>query len=226
MSWLPSESQLIAQRGVSRRTVRDAIAELRAQGLIAVVDGKGAYVRPATELVRHTHSDRDPHRLDLRRYRHRGLDRDREAHDLPRGRLRRDRATAGVPTRSTLFGCDRLLADPTGQQRMLHRLYLPWQTADDIPALEEDPFRTPDELYALLGEAGHKLPGPNRHRPHARPRRPTTLHIPEGTSMLTTRRTTTDADGRVLALEETRLSARETQLAYAIAPTRAGRSVR
>jgi len=55
-SWLPSESQLIAQRGVSRRTVRDAIAELRAQGLIAVVDGKGAYVRPATELARHTHT--------------------------------------------------------------------------------------------------------------------------------------------------------------------------
>jgi len=109
---------------------------------------------------------------------------------------------------------------------MLHRLYLPWQTADDIPALEEDPFRTPDELYALLGEAGHKITWTETVTARMpAPDDATTLHIPEGTPMLTTRRTT-DADGPVLALEETRLSASETQLAYAIAPTRAGRSVR
>lgn len=229
MSWLPSESQLGEQYSVSRRTVRDAIAELRAQGLIAVVDGKGAYVRPASELARNIHT------RAVSRSGQTFIDSGTEGWtEVEKPITYRADAPAeiaqllGVPTRTTLFGCDRLLTDPdTGQQRMLHRLYLPWQTADDVPALEQNPFQRPEDLYAALTETGHKLtwietvaarmPSPDDAA---------TLRIPEGTPMLTTRRLTSDQDGRVLALEETRLSAGETQLSYTLAAPRTVRNTR
>ncbi len=44
---LPSESQLIEQHGVSRITVRLALADLEAEGLIVRVQGKGSFVAPA-----------------------------------------------------------------------------------------------------------------------------------------------------------------------------------
>jgi DNA-binding FadR family transcriptional regulator len=48
---LPGERALVVQYGVSRRTVRDAIALLRADGLVAVRQGAGAYVREIHEVV-------------------------------------------------------------------------------------------------------------------------------------------------------------------------------
>jgi GntR family transcriptional regulator len=44
-SMLPSEAQLMTRYGVSRPTVRNAIAALRAEGLIDVRHGKGSFVR-------------------------------------------------------------------------------------------------------------------------------------------------------------------------------------
>jgi GntR family transcriptional regulator len=41
---LPSESELIARFGVSRITVRQALADLQATGLVKTVNGKGSYV--------------------------------------------------------------------------------------------------------------------------------------------------------------------------------------
>lgn len=42
---LPSETQLIERYRVSRPTVRNAVAALRAEGLIEVIHGKGSFVR-------------------------------------------------------------------------------------------------------------------------------------------------------------------------------------
>lgn len=41
---LPSEQQLAEQFGVTRPTVRQGLAELRATGVITVISGKGAFV--------------------------------------------------------------------------------------------------------------------------------------------------------------------------------------
>lgn len=51
---LPSEPELMGRYDVSRRTVRDAIALLRADGLVEVVSGRGVFVlqRGPTEVVR------------------------------------------------------------------------------------------------------------------------------------------------------------------------------
>src|SRR5262245_37104378 len=59
---LPSESQLANTYGVSRITVRAAIAALRGEGLITVEHGRGSYVRPqpAREPIRRTVPDLTP----------------------------------------------------------------------------------------------------------------------------------------------------------------------
>ena len=44
---VPSESQLIGEFGISRDTVRRAMAVLRDEGLIVTTAGKGSYVREA-----------------------------------------------------------------------------------------------------------------------------------------------------------------------------------
>ena len=41
---LPSESTLMGEHGVSRDTVRKAVAILRDEGIVVTVQGKGSYV--------------------------------------------------------------------------------------------------------------------------------------------------------------------------------------
>jgi GntR family transcriptional regulator len=51
-SLLPSETALIAEFGVSRGTVREAMALLRAEGLTVTEHGRGTYARPALPVRR------------------------------------------------------------------------------------------------------------------------------------------------------------------------------
>lgn len=44
---LPSESELIEHYGVARMTVRQAMQELRGEGLVVAEHGKGVFVRSA-----------------------------------------------------------------------------------------------------------------------------------------------------------------------------------
>ena len=43
-SWLPSEQALADAQGVSKATVRQALAALRAEGLVEVHNGRGTWV--------------------------------------------------------------------------------------------------------------------------------------------------------------------------------------
>jgi GntR family transcriptional regulator len=49
---LPSETTLIAQFAVSRGTIREALATLRAEGLVVTEHGRGTYARPALPVRR------------------------------------------------------------------------------------------------------------------------------------------------------------------------------
>ncbi|MDG4796398.1 GntR family transcriptional regulator [Micromonospora sp. WMMD1082] len=60
---LPSESTLMAEFSVARGTVREALAVLRAEGLVATEMGRGTYARPVVP-VRRLGSDRYRKELD------------------------------------------------------------------------------------------------------------------------------------------------------------------
>ncbi|MGH4026125.1 MAG: GntR family transcriptional regulator [Pseudonocardiaceae bacterium] len=221
--WLPSESGLMARYQVSRYAAREALKRLAGEGLIVTVDGKGSHVRHRPERatyagIRALHRDTDPH----------GQMRDGELADWREvGEPGRYRTTAtvdlalslGVPEHTPVFVYDRILEHHpdtgTDGRRMIHRLYLPLALCAEIPALAEDPFRTPEDLYTLLAGAGWEL----RWVEHVQAATPTpddttALALPPGTPVLITRRITTTADQRPVAMEETRRSAAGAQLTY------------
>ncbi len=53
---IPSESALVARYGVSTIAVRNAVAILKAEGLVEGRRGSGVYVRDVRRLVRHAHA--------------------------------------------------------------------------------------------------------------------------------------------------------------------------
>ncbi|MGH3906278.1 MAG: hypothetical protein ACRDTE_19175 [Pseudonocardiaceae bacterium] len=93
-------------------------------------------------------------------------------------------------------------------------------TSSGNPVTPRTSFRTPEELYTLLTEAGREL----RWIEHVRATTPTpddttTLTLPTATPVLITRRVTTSPDRRPIAMEETRRSAADTQLSYPQIPS-------
>lgn len=129
----------------------------------------------------------------------------------------------GLPEYAPLFVRDQLAADPAGR-RVFHRVYVPFAVAADVAALEADPFRTGGDLYGVLAAhaatAGHALAWTETVRARMpSPDDAAALRIPTGTPLLTIRRATRDdTTGRVLAIEDTRLSADDAQLAYTLTP--------
>lgn len=234
--WLPSESGLMERYQVSRYGAREALKRLAGEGLIVTVDGKGSHVRHRSEraayaevrgLTRHTGPDG------------RVAYQDTELADWhPAGEPTQHRATAavdlalslGIPEHTPVFVYGRVLehqpapvpgaAGGAGPHRMVHRFSLPVAVCAEVPALVEDPFRAPNEVYTLLAGAGWDL----RWVEHVRavvptPDDTTTLALPTGAPVLVTRRVTTTSNGRPVALEETRRSATDTQLSYPQHPT-------
>lgn len=221
---LPSEAQIMAAHGVSRPTARAAVAALVAEGLVVTLHGKGSFVRRADDRPSITHPRGITAEAD-------GGFRDAAVDDprwtpVEQPATYRTDATAdvalalGLPEHAPVFVADRLLADPAGR-RMSHRLYLPFAVAVDVPALEDDPFRAAGHLYGVLSAAGHDLDWTETVRARMpSPDDAGALHIPAGTPMLSIRRTARDQHGRPLAVEETRVSAEDAQLAYSLSAHR------
>jgi GntR family transcriptional regulator len=234
---LPSEAEMRATYGVSRPTARAAINALRAEGIVTVLHGKGSFVRHTTVPTSHTHHRAITH---TPRPTSRGRGRGRTTTTVRQGAYT-DTATEGwtvleepgryrtdatptlalalvIPERAPVFVYHRVL-DQAGQ-RMTHRLYLPVAVCAEIPALTNDPFRTPSDLYTQL--AAHH--GELTWTEHVRASMPTpqdthTLQLPEATPLLITHRTTHTHAGQPLALEITHLSAEGAQLAYTLTAT-------
>ncbi|ASQ95716.1 GntR family transcriptional regulator [Streptomyces sp. 11-1-2] len=213
---LPSETQLIERYKVSRPTVRKAIAALRAEGLIEVIHGKGSYVRalpaPAVTIERTITRSGKAFRVGHRAW--------EQAEEPAVHRTTTTATTApllGLDEGEALFGIDRLLTDPDTGTHALHRVLIPFATTDEVEQLAEAPDTEPEQIYAILTAAGHKLTWHetvNAHMPL--PDERSTLDVPDATPILYTARVTLGTHDRPLILEELRASADRAQLGYRI----------
>jgi GntR family transcriptional regulator len=213
---LPSEAQLIERYEVSRPTVRNAIAALRSEGLIEVRHGKGSFVKgmptPPLTIERtitragktftpgHT-SWEQPHKPTVYRT-------ETTSTTGPLLELREGEA---------LFGVDRVLIDPATGARALHRVLIPFATAENVPSLADAPDTALEEIYAALTAGGHKLTWSETVRarmPQADER--SALELPDATPVIHTMRVTHGTDHQPLILEELRASGSQAQLSYSI----------
>ncbi|GHJ35293.1 GntR family transcriptional regulator [Streptomyces sp. TS71-3] len=217
---LPSEAQLMARYKVSRPTVRNAIAALRAEGLIEVRHGKGSFVRsdgqPTVTLERRV--SRTP---EGRFAMPNGTVWD-EAEEPSVYRTHTTKDTApllALNEDEALFGCDRFLVDPATGARTMQRTLIPFEVAESVPRLAEAPDRAPASIYVLLAEAGHELWWSETVRARMPlPDERAALRLPDATPLLHLARVTHGTDDRPLILEELRVGADRAELAYRISP--------
>ncbi|MCX4667995.1 GntR family transcriptional regulator [Streptomyces sp. NBC_01381] len=216
---LPSEAQLIQRYQVSRPTVRNAVAALRAEGLIEVRHGKGSFVRTDGQPVV-TIERRITHARDGKFVMPNGAVWDEAEEPTPYRALstRANSQLLGIGADEDLFVCDRLLIDPASGTRAMHRTVTPLSVAADIPALgETPPGPPPAAAYEIMTQAGHKLWWSETVRARMPlPDERSTLRLPDATPILHVARVTHGADDRPLLLEELRTGADRAELAYRI----------
>jgi GntR family transcriptional regulator len=217
---LPSETQLIERYKVSRPTVRNAVAALRAEGLIEVIHGKGSFVRglPAPVLT----IERAVSRASGGAF---TIDGGAEWQQAEAPSIYRTHTTAstgpllGLQEDEALFGVDRLLTDPATGTRALHQTLIPFATAEGTPQLAQRPDTEPAAIYALLAEAGHALWWSETVRARMPlPDERATLQLQDATPLLETTRVTHGTKDQPLILEVLRASADHAQLGYHIKP--------
>ncbi|WP_225074756.1 GntR family transcriptional regulator [Streptomyces sp. CoT10] len=217
-SLLPSEAQLMARYGVSRPTVRNAIAALRAEGLIDVRHGKGSFVRsdgqPALTLERRIS------RTGEGKFVMPNGDVWQEAEEPSTYRTHTAKDTGRLlhlGEEEALFGCDRLLTDPGTGTRAMHRTLIPFEIAEAVPLLGEEPCKPAAAIYWVLTQAGHKLSWTEAVRARMPlPDERATLKLPDATPILHMARVTHGTDDHPLILEELRIGADRAELAYRI----------
>ncbi|MFI1177450.1 GntR family transcriptional regulator [Streptomyces melanogenes] len=215
---LPSESQLMARYQVSRPTIRNAVAALRAEGLIDVRHGKGSFVRSAGQPA--LTIERRISRTTSGQFTTPDGTTWDEAEQPVVYRSHTTKVTGprlGLSEEEALFGCDRLLTDPATGTRMMHRTLIPFATAETTPGLADAPDTPPDAIYALLTKAGHKLWWSETVRASMPlPDERAALRLPDATPVLHTARVTHGTDDLPLILEELRVGADRAELAYKI----------
>jgi GntR family transcriptional regulator len=216
---LPSETQLIERYRVSRPTVRNAVAALRAEGLIEVIHGKGSILRalPAPVLTIERTVSRSGSALTV--------DDGAEWQQAEAPSIYRTHTTEstgpllGLQEDEGLFGVDRLLTDPATGTRVLHQTLIPFAIAQGSPQLAQKPDTELADVYTLLAEAGHTL----RWSETVRARMPlpderATLQLQDAAPLLETTRVTHGTKDQPLILEVLRASADRAQLGYRIEP--------
>ena len=214
---LPSEAQLIERYQVSRPTVRNAVAALRAEGLIEVRHGKGSFVRsdgqPAVTIHRRVRHTRDGKFVMPS-----GSVWDEAAKPTP-FRSRTTKATGqllALGEEEALFACDRLLTDPASGTRAMHRTLIPFEVAEGT-TLAEAPDTHPTSAYEILTQAGHTLWWSETVRARMPfPDERAALQLPDATPILHLARVTHGTDDRPLILEELRVGADRAEVAYRI----------
>ena len=219
---MPSERDLMERFAASRGTVRQAVAVLRAEGLIQVEHGRGAYVRshpPVRRLAydrfarRYREAGKAAYLAEMESEgRQAGVDIIRigqePAPDTVAGRLG---LAVGDPV---LVRARRYLAD--GYPMELATSYVPWRLADGTPMTEPNPG--PGGIYARLEEGGHvlgsfvedvtaRMPTPEESR---------ALQLTAGIPVLHLIRTALDRDGIPVEVCDTVMAADRYLLSYAL----------
>ncbi|WP_329312192.1 GntR family transcriptional regulator [Streptomyces sp. NBC_01262] len=213
---LPSEEMLAKQFGVTRPTVRQGIAELRAAGLVEVMMGRGMFVRsphnrPSITRPRGVRLAPDGRYIEA--------DGIRWTDAEPPVSTRTDAPLAladllHIPPGEPMFTYDALQTAEHGRFRQLHRTFVPFSALIGTKYEEDAPPPAPD-LYAALAELGHKL----RFTEHLRTKMPLpdqakALRLPNGVPLLHILRVTLGSEGKPLALEEFNLPGDDLELTY------------
>jgi GntR family transcriptional regulator len=217
---LPTETELAAQYGVARTTVRAGLAELAREGLIESVRPRGHFVRDRTG-PRRVFRDRAVYRDE------RGYYFDPAAKDwvavvpptLTRGGAPADVAEMlGVEPGEQVVVRDRQIGEPGGPPLQLATSYLPADLVAGTPLGAVD--TGPGGIYARLEDMGLTLTwGPDI----VSARMPTPgeadlLQLPTGVPLLRICRATRDQHGRVWEVNDTRMNAELFAVAYPLNP--------
>ena len=215
---LPSEAALVEHFGVSRMTVRNALAILQSEGLVSSEHGRGVFVRPRPP-VRRLASDRF-----ARRHREQGkaaFTVEAEAAgsrpEVDSLEVREERpspdvsARLGAP-RKVLARRRRYLLD--GRPVEFATSYLPLDLARGTPIAEPNPG--PGGIYARLEELGHQL---DHFEEEVRARMPApdevrTLRVASGVPVIQLVRTAFDTEGRAVEVCDTVMAADAYVLSY------------
>jgi len=213
---LPSEEVLAKEFGVSRPTVRQGIAELRAAGLVEVLMGRGMFVR-------------SPHaRPNITRPR--GVRRDRDGRYIEADAVQWETNDAPIATRTDaprtladilrirpgepMFTYDELQTAERGRLRQLHRTYVPFSVLIDTPFEETAPPPAP-ALYVELGNLEHTLHWSESVRARMPlPDEASALRLADGVPYFQVLRLTLNQHDKPLALEEFKIPSDDLEIVY------------
>lgn len=212
---LPSEEVLAKQYGVSRPTVRQGIAELRAAGLVDVMMGRGMFVRSPRPPQPHPPERHPPRqRRPLHRSRRHPVDQRRRPRSHPHRRPLALAELLRIPPGEPLYAYDTLRTADHGRLRQLHRTYIPFSTLTNTKYEHQPPPPAP-HLYTALADLGHQL----TFTEHIRTRMPLpdqtqALRLPDGVPLLHILRVPQAKTGRPLVLEELHVPGDDLELTF------------
>ncbi|WP_329565358.1 GntR family transcriptional regulator [Kitasatospora sp. NBC_01266] len=217
---IPTEDKLTAQFGVSRPTVRQAVAELRTEGLLDVQQGRGTFVRGlAPDRAEPVWIDRTVSRTG-ERYECTGDWSNEEDPTIYRVRVD---ATAAeilhIEEGEAAYLVDRLIIHQPSGTRARYTTLLPMEAITSTP-IAQDPAIPTAEAYTHLA-AAH---GPLQFREAVSARMPNpderaVLQLPDSVPVLISQRVTqTEPDGNRLILETTTIGAGATHVIFTHRP--------
>ncbi|MBY5161462.1 GntR family transcriptional regulator [Salsipaludibacter albus] len=221
-SKVPSERSLMERYGAARGTVRQALAELRTEGLIEVHHGKGAFVRARAPIHRLAH-DRF-----ARRHREEGraaflaeMEAEGRAATVEVDYVGAEQAPEWVATALGLDAREEVLVRrrrylDAGEPIEIATSYLPLEIAAGTAIAEEN--TGPGGIYARLEDLGHRLEqfteDVSARMPH--PDEARALELAAGVPVVRVVRHAISADGKVLELCDTIKAADRYILSYAL----------
>lgn len=215
---IPKETELMAMHGAGRETVRRAVIQLTAEGLVAPVRRRGTVVR-ARPARRPVTRSRLVYRDELGYYFDQAAQgwRPLQPPTVSRGPVPFDvAAQLGVAPGEEAVVRDRIMGDlETGRPIQLATSYIPAGLAAELPVLAA-PDTGPGGIYDRMEEAGF---GPIRWTEAimARPPSPaeaSKLRLAPGVALLRIVRLASSPADRPLEVNDTRISGDEFEISY------------